>query len=144
MSRQINQAGLDLIKNFEGLRLQAYICPGGIWTIGYGHTKDVRPGQYIKQSQAEVYLRQDLERFEAAVERIVRYPLTDNQFAAVVSLTFNIGEAALARSTIAKYLNQGMLSQAALQFDRWVYAGGKKLQGLVRRRRAEQQLFLKK
>lgn len=142
--RKINHSGLQLIKRFEGCKLRSYKCPSNIWTIGYGHTSTARPGQEISMEQAEAFLKEDLSRFERAVERIIRYPLTDNQFAALVSLTYNIGEGAFEKSTIARLLNQGLLSQAALQFDRWVYGGGKKLPGLIRRRRAEQQLFLKK
>ena len=96
-ARRINSAGLVLIQSFEGLRLTAYRCPAGVWTIGYGHTgPDVNPGQRITPAEAEALLRGDLDRFESGVAAAVgNAPTTDNQFAAMVSLAFNIGLGAL-------------------------------------------------
>ena len=140
---QINQTGLNLVKEFEGLRLKAYQDPGGTWTIGYGHTgSDVSPGNAISESQAEALLRQDLKAAEAAVRKSVRVPLTANQFSALVSFTYNLGSGALASSTLLDRLNQQDYQGAAAEFSKWVYAKREKLSGLVRRREDEKQLFL--
>lgn len=153
-SQNINQAGLNLVKEFEGLHklgrdgmVYAYLDPVGVWTIGYGHTKGVRPGQAITKDQAEEFLKQDMDEFEKVVERYVKVPLNSNQFSALVSFTFNVGEGAFSGSTLRKLLNESKYSAAAEQFIRWVYGtvNGRKVQlpGLVRRRKAEQQLFFK-
>lgn len=135
--------GLDIIKHFEGLKLSAYYCPAGKLTIGYGHTgKDVFSGQRITVQQAEDLLKKDVERFEKAVERLVTVDLSQEQFDALVSFTYNLGEGALAKSTLLKVLNRGEYSKAAGQFDHWCNSGGKELKGLVARREAEEQLFL--
>ena len=137
------EKGLELIKRFEGLKLSAYYCPGGILTIGYGHTgKDVFQGQRITVQQAEDLLRKDVERFEKAVERLVTVELSQEQFDALVSFTYNLGEGSLQKSTLLKVLNRGEYSKAAGQFDQWNKSGGKVLAGLVARREAEEQLFL--
>jgi len=140
--RRINKAGLQLIKDFEGLKLTAYKCPAGVWTIGYGSTgPHVRPGMTITPREASELLTADLLRFERAVTRLVKMPLNDNQFAALVSFAFNVGEAALEKSTLLKHLNAGRIAMAAQEFLRWNKAGGKVLAGLVRRREAERLLF---
>ncbi len=138
-----SQKGIDLIKGFEGCRLKAYKCPAGIWTIGYGHTSGVKEGQAITFSQAEEFLKQDLKRFETSVRSLVTVAITQNQFDALVSFCYNLGAGALKTSTLLKKLNNGDYNGAAEEFDRWVYANGKKLQGLVRRRAAEKELFKK-
>ena len=138
---QISSAGLDLIKQFEGLYLKAYRCPAGVPTIGYGHTAGVAMGQTITQQQADDYLRRDVRQFERAVARQVRVPLAQGQFDALVSFTFNLGEGALAQSTLLRLLNSGDYAGAAAQFERWNKAGGRVLPGLVRRRAAERALF---
>ena len=138
---QISKAGLDLIKQFEGLYLNAYRCPAGVPTIGYGHTAGVAMGQTITQQQADDYLRRDVRQFERAVARLVTVPLTQGQFDALVSFAFNLGEGALAQSTLLRLLNAGDYAGAAAQFDRWNKAGGRVLPGLVRRRAAERALF---
>lgn len=138
---QISKAGLDLIKQFEGLYLNAYRCPAGVPTIGYGHTAGVAMGQTITQQQADDYLRRDVRQFERAVSRLARVPLTQGQFDALVSFAFNLGEGALAQSTLLRLLNAGDYAGAAAQFDRWNKAGGRVLPGLVRRRAAERALF---
>ena len=143
MSRQINQAGLDLIKRFEGCKLRAYRDPVGIWTIGYGHTKTARPGQQITHQQAEDLLRSDIAEFEQAVESLIDVPLSDNHFAALVSFTFNVGAGALRRSTLRKKLNVCDYAGAAREFLKWDKAGGRVLRGLSRRRYAEMTLFLR-
>ena len=144
-ARSVNAAGLSLIKDFEGLRLEAYLCPAGVWTIGYGHTEGISRGQKITQDQAEKLLREDLARYEQAVSRLVRLPIGENQFAALVSFAFNLGESALASSTLLQKLNGGNHAGASEEFGRWVYAGNPptKLEGLVRRRAAERDLFLR-
>ena len=139
---RVSQRGIDLIKKFEGLELTSYEDAAGVLTIGYGHTgEDVKPGDVISKEQAEKLLRRDLEEAEQGVNRNVTVPLTQNQFDALVSFTYNLGTTALANSTLLRELNKGRYESAAAQFERWVYAGGKKLKGLIRRRIAEKQLF---
>ncbi len=136
-----SQKGLDLIKSFEGLRLSAYKCPADVWTIGYGTTAGVKPGQTITKERAEDLLRADVKRFEDQVLRLVKVPLTQGQFDALVSFTYNLGAANLGNSTLLRLLNAGDYKAAAAQFDRWTKAGGKELPGLVKRRAAERALF---
>jgi lysozyme len=142
--RQINAAGLALIKTFEGCRLTAYLCPAGVWTIGYGSTgRHVHHGMRITPDQAEDLLKIDLERFEAAVDAATHaVPTTDNQFSAMVSMAFNCGEKAYLRSSIRRWHCAGKPKLAAAAFLLWVKAGGRKLGGLVRRRAAESRLYL--
>lgn len=138
-----SQKGLDLIKRFEGLKLSTYICAGGKLTVGYGHTgKDVVGGMRISVEQADELLRKDVERFEKAVSEMVIVDLSQGQFDALVSFSFNLGSGALKGSTLRKYLNLGQYSKAAGQFEMWCNAGGRKLAGLVARREAEEKLFL--
>lgn len=137
----ISDTGLALIRQFEGLRLAAYRCPAGIATIGYGSTAGVQMGQTITAERAEELLREDVRQFEAAVSRLVKMPLTQGQRDALVSFAFNLGAKSLEQSTLLRLLNAGDYSGAAAQFDRWVYASGKKLSGLVKRRAAERALF---
>lgn len=140
---QINNEGLDLIKRFEGLRLRAYQCPAGKWTIGYGHTgTEVQPNQRISVTVAGRLLQDDLRRFEEAVTKAVKVPLSANAFSALVSLAYNIGIVAFADSMLLRRLNAGDTVGAAEQFDRWTNAGRRVLPKLVRRRRAEKALFL--
>ena len=140
---EISEKGINLIKNFEGCHLKAYICPAGKWTIGYGHTgKDIKEGLVITQEQAEHYLHNDVIIHSANVSRLVKRPLTQNQFDALVSFEYNVGYGNFASSTMLKLLNKGAYKLAAEQFDRWVFANKKKLEGLVKRRQAEKELFL--
>lgn len=139
---QISHAGIDLIKRFEGCRLTAYQCPAKVWTIGYGHTKTCKPGQKINLIEAERLLRQDLIVFEAALNKLVTVPLSQNQYDALVSFVFNVGSTALARSTLLVLLNRHDYLGAAEQFLRWTKAGNVTLAGLVARRKAEYELFL--
>lgn len=128
----------------EGCKLKAYLCPANVWTIGYGHTgSDVKEGMVITQAEAERLLLKDLDRFCAAVERLVTVPLNDNQFAALVSLCFNIGEGAFAKSTLLRKLNAKDIIGATQEFPKWNKGGGKVLPGLVKRREDEQRLFIK-
>ncbi len=140
--RHVNEAGLALIKRWEGLRLKAYKCPGGIWTIGYGHTAGVKEGDTITPDQAEDFLRADLAEAEAAVARQVTVPLTSNQFSALVSFVFNLGAAHFAGSTLLRKLNAGDHAAVPAQLARWVKAGGNTLDGLVRRRTDEATLWV--
>ncbi len=138
----LSERGVDLIKGFEGLRLQAYRDPAGVWTIGYGHTGgDVRPGMTISPARAEELLRHDTGWAQDAVRRSVKVPLTQGQFDALTSFTYNLGAGALASSTLVKKLNTGDYAGAQKEFGRWVHAGGEVLLGLVRRRAAEAKLF---
>lgn len=140
--RKTNRKGIDLIKKAEGLRLQAYYCPAGVLTIGYGHTgDDVHLYQEITEAQATALLEKDLQRFESAVESAVDVPITDDQFAALVSFVYNNGADAFRKSTLLKLLNQGKHAEAGDQLLRWVWAGGKKLVGLENRRKAERELY---
>lgn len=139
----INEAGLALIKEFEGCRLEAYQCPAGMWTIGYGHTRGVAYGQSITQAQAEELLLQDVAQAANAVRNLVKVELNDDQLAALTSFVFNLGAKNLADSTLLRRLNEGDYECVPEQLERWVYAGGKKLPGLVRRRQAEAALFTK-
>ena len=142
MTQHINQAGLDLIKSFEGLRLSAYRDPVGIWTIGYGTTRGVREGMQITERMADELLLGDVAYFENVVRSLVKVSLTDNEFSALVSFVYNLGEGNLSRSTLLKKLNAGDKAGAADEFLRWNRAGGKALRGLTRRREAERALFL--
>lgn len=138
---ELSTKGLALIKEFEGYRSTAYRCPAGVWTIGYGTTSGVRPGMKVTKAEAEHLLRDDLIKFQKAVGKSVTVPLTQGQYDALVSFTYNCGIGALQKSTLLKLLNQGRYDAACRQFDRWTKAGGKVLPGLVRRRDAEQTLF---
>lgn len=150
--RHINQQGLDLIKKFEELRLEAYLCPAGVWTIGWGHTSQagkphVHKGMTITKEEAKQILNQDLDLFEQATHRILddanKY-INENQFSALVSFGFNTGLGALKDSTLMRLIHAKDLKGASKQFSRWVYGGGKRLRGLERRRRFEKALFNKK
>lgn len=138
---KINTAGKELIKRFEGLSLKSYKCPAGVWTIGYGHTGDVKSSHVITEHQADVILDLDLERFEKGVEAYAPVA-TENQFSAMVSFAFNLGIAALARSSLLTHHNAGQHDLAAAEFMKWKYAAGKVLPGLVKRRAAERDLYL--
>ncbi len=134
--------GLALIKKFEGLELEAYTCAAGVWTIGYGHTKDVQPGDVWSESHADHMLEVELEEFEAYINDNVTAPLSQNQFDALVSWVYNLGPANLKASTMLKVLNSGDYEGVPAQIKRWNKAGGKVLEGLIRRRKAEALLFV--
>lgn len=139
---KINNNGLQIIKDFEGCRLTSYLCPAGVWTIGYGHTTNVKPGMCITSADAERFLRQDLVRFENGVGQLVKVSITPNQFSALVSFAFNVGVGALKNSTLLRKLNGKNYRGAADEFLRWNKANGKVLPGLTKRRIAERDLFL--
>lgn len=141
-----SQAGQNLIKEFEGLRLNAYRCPAGVLTIGYGHTSAAGPPTVtstmkISQAEAEQMLANDLLRYEVAVEKAVIVPLTQNQFDALVSFAYNCGIGALQKSTLLKRLNRGEYDAVPAELMKWNKAGGKELAGLTRRRRAEAKMW---
>lgn len=138
---KLSDTGLALIKEFEGLKLNAYLCPANVWTIGYGTTRGVKAGQAISEAKADELLREDVRDFERGVFDAVKVPLAQHQFDALVVLAYNIGLGAFRTSTLLRLLNKGELSAAASQFDRWNKAGGKTLAGLTRRRAAERKLF---
>ena len=148
MTREVNERGLALVRSFEGLRTDAYRCPAGVWTIGYGHTGDVLPGQRITAEQAERMLRDDLAACAQQVEELISVPLTDCQFAALVSFTFNAGAGALRGSTLRRLLNTGDYGCVPTELAKWVKAldprTGQRvpLPGLVRRRATEGELWL--
>ena len=131
----ISQDGLNLIKRYEGFRAEPYKCPAGIWTNGYGNTlgvtKDTPP---VTKAVAEMQLRLNVERAQSAVIRLTRTNLAQGQTGALTSFIFNLGAGAYQRSTLRQKLNRGDYDGAAAQFGRWVYAGGRKLPGLVLRR----------
>lgn len=137
-----SERGLSLIKSFEGLRLQAYQDSVGVWTIGYGATRGVKAGMTITMDQAERMLVNDVQRFEPDLDRLVKVPLNQSQWDALMSFVYNLGAANLESSTLLKLLNQKDYASAADQFQRWNRAGGKVLQGLVARRAAERAMFL--
>lgn len=144
----VSPSGIDLICNFEGLRLKAYDDGVGVWTIGFGTTKypngiRVKKEDTCTLDQAKAYMQNDLKAFEQTVNSAVKVPVNQNQFDALVSLAYNIGSTAFKNSTLVKRLNEGNYKAAANQFDVWVNAGGKRMQGLVNRRATEKALFLK-
>ena len=146
-SMSVSNKGVDLICEFEGKRLVAYDDGVGVWTIGFGTIKypngvRVKKGDTCTLDQAKEYMRHDLIEFEHTVNSSVKVPLNQNQFDALVSLAYNIGSNAFKSSTLVKKLNTGDIRGAADQFDVWVNAGGKRMQGLVNRRDREKLLFL--
>lgn len=147
----INNEGIEIIKRFEGLRTKAYRCAGGAWTLGYGHTKGVRRGDMCTIEQADRWLLEDIGEAERAVGRLVKVPLTENQFAALVSFTFNVGPdedkdvkpEGLGDSTLLKKLNRGDYAAVPNELKKWNKAGGRVKTGLVLRRAAEAALWSK-
>ncbi|HDC4601684.1 TPA: lysozyme [Enterobacter cloacae] len=144
---QTSEKGIALIKQFEGCKLTAYQDSVGVWTIGYGWTqpvdgKPIRAGMTIKQETAERLLKTGLVSYEGDVSRLVKVVLTQGQFDALVSFTYNLGARSLSTSTLLRKLNAGDYAGAADEFLRWNKAGGKVLNGLTRRREAERALFL--
>jgi len=142
---KVSQKGIDLIKRFEGFSPTAYLCPAGVWTIGYGHTAGVRAGDSVDEDTAEDFLREDLADAEGAVGKYVKVPLKQWQFDALVSFTFNLGSGNLYSSTLLKKVNRNPDDSAIRQeFEKWVYAGGRVLKGLVDRRKAEADMYFGK
>jgi lysozyme len=137
-----SQKGVSLIKSFEGLRLKSYQDSVGVWTIGYGTTRGITAGITITADQAERMLQNDIVRFEPQIDQLVNVPLTQNQWDALMSFTYNLGVGNLGSSMLLKLLNGGDYASAAAQFPRWNKAGGQVLTGLTKRRAAEQAMFL--
>ena len=138
---KISLEGLSLIKKFEGCRLKAYYCSGGVLTIGYGHTGGVKETDTITQEEADKLLKGDILKFEQYVEDNVMVELDQGQFDALVAWTFNLGPGNLRESTMLKKLNNGDYESVPFEMRRWNKAGGKTLDGLIRRREAESLLF---
>ena len=142
--RKINDAGLAIIKKYEGLKLEPYICPGGYLTIGYGHliNQDTEEFDTITEKEAEELLKQDVAQFEAIVNGIVDVELNDNQFSALVSWTYNLGGKNLQNSTMLKKINNNQHLEVPSEMLRWIFAGGSALLGLLRRRIEEARLYV--
>lgn len=136
-----SENGLNLIKSFEGLRLTAYRCPAGKWTIGYGHTKGVKKGMYISEAVATHFLIQDVQRVESILNSYdEKYHWTQNEFDALASFTFNCGTVNLKRLLKYGTRTKSQIANAILLYNK---ASGRVLRGLVRRRNAERELFVK-
>lgn len=144
----LNNATIDLVKRFEGLRTTAYRDSAGVWTIGYGTTAragvgiDPVEGMTITEAEAEYYLQKGLEKFSVEITGAITRPINENEFGAFVSLAYNIGTHAFKRSTALRKFNEGDKRGAANAMLMWRRAGGRVLDGLVRRREAERTLFL--
>lgn len=145
--RSITKDGLELIKKFEGFSPRIYLDAAGLPTIGYGHLlKDDEEKIFkngISKEAGEALLIKDVITAEKAVLRLIKVPLTDRQFDALVSFTFNLGSGALQRSTLRRKVNREEHSEVPAELMRWVWAGGRKLRGLIRRREAEGKMYLK-
>lgn len=132
----------DFVKQWEGRELKAYRCSAGVWTIGYGHTEGVKEGDTISPSEADALLVEDLRKHAEALAPYVNVPVTRGQYIAVLSLAFNVGVTAVKKSSLLRLLNSGHDEEAADEFLRWIFAGGKESPGLKARREREQALFL--
>lgn len=142
----VSDAGIDLIRRYEGLELRAYPDPGNPatgepWTIGYGHTTGVRRGDVCTAEQAEAWLRQDIKYAVSCIRQLVEVPLTQGQFDALASFVYNVGQTQFGNSTLLRLLNAGNTVGAAAQFDRWNRGATGVLPGLVKRRAAERVMF---
>jgi lysozyme len=137
----ISKEGIALIKKFEGCELEAYKCPAGVWTIGYGHIKGVQEGDVITLEEAEDMLVEELHEYENYINDMVTVGLTPFQFDALVAWVFNLGPTNLRESTLLRVLNEGNYEEVPAQIKRWNKAGGEVLNGLIRRREAEALLF---
>lgn len=133
----VSEQGIALIKRFEGFSPTPYLCPAGYWTIGYGHVVVTGDRLQVTRKQAEALLREDVRSAEVAVKRLITAALNQHQFDALVSFTFNLGAGALQRSTLRQVVNRGAHEAVPRELARWVFAAGRKLPGLVARRKAE-------
>lgn len=140
--QQLSTEGYKLIKHYEGLRLKAYQCAAGVWTIGYGHTAKVKKSDTITEYEADRLLQEDVKESYNVVNSVVKVPMTQGQFDAMTSFVFNLGSGAFKASTLLKKVNREDYVGASQEFSRWVFAGNKKLPGLVKRREAERIMFL--
>ena len=138
---KISQEGIALIKRFEGCELKAYQDSVGVWTIGYGHIKNVKEGDEIDQDKAEDMLKEEMPEYEGYINDMVEVPLEQNQFDALCSWVYNLGPTNLKDSTMLKVLNEKKYEEVPQQIKRWNKAGGVVLNGLIVRRQAEALLF---
>ena len=140
---KMGEKGIDLIKHFEGFRSTVYLCAAGVPTLGYGSTHGITmDSPPITEEEGLELLMLDIAKFERGVNRLIDVPLNQNQFDALTSFAFNLGNGSLQASTLRKKVNREDYEGAAAEFPRWVFAGGRKLNGLVKRRYAERALFL--
>ena len=137
-----SQACVDLVKEFEGFRATAYICPAGVLTIGYGTTDNVEIGDEVTRDEAEEMLMEDLISASKGVDELVEVELTQRQYDSLTSFVYNCGREAFRNSTMLRLINEGKFDAAAAQFGRWNKGGGRVLAGLTRRREAERELFI--
>ena len=143
----ISEKGLSLVRQFEGLRAAAYKCSAGVWTIGYGHTQQVKAGQVITKAQADAFLQLDISKADATIQRLVKVPINQNERDALASFIFNLGAGAFESSTLLKKINEGDKQSAANEFLKWdkfrnpVTKKLETLTGLTKRRVAEKSLF---
>ena len=145
--RDISEKGFSIIREAESLELIAYLDTGGVWTIGYGTIKypngvRVKKGDVCTRGQAEIWLKNDCLWVDACLDKHVKVAVSQNQFDALASFVYNIGETAFIKSTMLTLINNSNFSSAASQFDRWIYDNGKEIKGLVNRRAKEKTLFL--
>lgn len=138
---EIGDLGLELIKHFEGLRVEAYRCPAGIWTIGYGHTQGVYQNQKINVQQAETLLKKDLIQFEYCVSKILKVSISQPRFDALVSFAFNVGCHNLEKSTLMFLVNQKLFAKISKELLKWDKVNGVSMLGLTRRRLVEGHLW---
>lgn len=146
--KDISENGYAIIRDFEGFRADAYLDTGGVWTIGFGTIRypngtKVKKGDKCTRGQAELWLMNDAKWVDACLDKYVTSKLNQNQFDALASFVYNVGETAFSKSTMLTLLNQSKFDLASSQFDRWIYDNGKVINGLVNRRTQEKQLFLK-
>jgi len=137
----ISKEGLSLIKKFEGCELEAYLCPAGVWTIGYGHTKDVKEGDKINRDEADYLLQEEMIEYESYINDFVEVPLEQNQFDALCSWVYNLGPTNLKNSTMLRVLNEEKYTDVPQEIKHWNKAGGEVLDGLIKRREAEAKMF---
>lgn len=148
MTRPTPPQAVEMIKRYEGFSARPYLCPANVWTVGWGTTRDGAGNPVTSRTapvtveQADALLKRDLLTFEASVCRLVRVPLTDNQYGALVSFTYNLGAGRLQASSLLRLVNDGLFDQAAREFGKWVMGGGRRLPGLVARRADERAMFL--
>lgn len=138
---KISDAGLALIRRFEGCKLEAYQDSAGIWSIGFGHTLGVCRGDRCTQEQADAKLMEDSHRAENCLDKCVTAELTQGEYDGLCALIYNIGCGAFRGSTLLRYINDGRMDDAAEQFQRWNHAGGRTIDGLTARRKAEREMF---
>ena len=138
----ISKEGLSLIKKFEGCEIEADLCPAGVWTIGFGHTKDVKEGDKINKEEADYLLQEEMIEYESYINDFVEVPLNQNQFDALCSWVYNLGPTNLKNSTMLRVLNEEKYADVPQEIKRWNKAGGEVLDGLIKRREAEAKMFL--